>query len=225
MRASGTELEQARRVADQNLLLKIALRREQRHEIDEVAVIGHHLDVRMRPIGSPDHAITRGLDDLARKGHGVDKGWTDGGDALTAADLDPAFLVALHQLDQRLERQLTLAVGRLDAAHVIDGVAYRQPRQHLGIFGDVDRIEVQVDMPVERRDHVDHALKYPLVRHPAEMADEIEAAAAKAAVMQLAQTALAYAVIDVGNCSIRAVAHRNRIQCDTVVGAVYTGIH
>src|SRR5690242_21210132 len=114
MRASGTELEQARRVADQNLLLQLALRREQRHEIDEVAVIGHHLDVRMWPIRSPDHAIISRLDDLARKGHGIDKGWTGRGDALTTANLDPAFLVALHQLDQRLERQLPLPVGGLD---------------------------------------------------------------------------------------------------------------
>src|SRR5262249_30366500 len=37
---SFSEFEQPRRIGDQDLLLQLALRREQRNEVDEVAVIG-----------------------------------------------------------------------------------------------------------------------------------------------------------------------------------------
>src|SRR5579883_2979619 len=123
--ARSVELEQPRGIAHQDLLLQLRLRRKQRHQVDQVAVIRHHLDVGMRPIGAPDHPIGRRLDDLARVGHRVRKGRTGRRDALAAADLDPAFLVALHQLDQGAERKLVEAVGRLDAPHMIDGVAHR----------------------------------------------------------------------------------------------------
>src|SRR4029079_2621553 len=52
---SASEFEQPCGIIDQCLLLKRRLRRKQRNEVDEVAVIRHHLDVGMRPVGSPDH--------------------------------------------------------------------------------------------------------------------------------------------------------------------------
>jgi hypothetical protein len=51
-------------------------------------------------------------------------------------------------------------------------------------------VEVQIDMPAERRDHRDHALEHALSGHAAEMSHEIEAAAAKPPSCKLTQAPL-----------------------------------
>src|SRR5205085_2131060 len=66
----AVEVEQPRRIADEQLVLQCRLGREQRNEIDEISVVRHHLDVGMRPVGAPDHPLRRRLDDFAGKGHG-----------------------------------------------------------------------------------------------------------------------------------------------------------
>src|SRR3954454_6198173 len=99
-----SKLEQPRRIVDQYLLLQFGLRRKQRNQVDQIAVVGHHLDIGVRPVGPPDHAIGRGLDNTPRERHRVMERRSAGGHPLAAAHLDPAFLVALHQLDQRAER-------------------------------------------------------------------------------------------------------------------------
>src|SRR5262249_54167384 len=61
-------------------------------------------------------------------------------------------------------------------------------------------------------------------RNAAEMANEIEAAAAETALMQLAKPALRDGVVDIGNRAIGPVALRDGIERNGVVGAVHAGI-
>ena len=107
---------------------------------------------------------------------------------------------------------------------MIDGVAHRQFCQHLGIFRQVDRIEMQIDMPAERRDHRNDAVEGRHVGHPAEMAHEVEAAPAEPTFMQLAKAALGDGIVDIGDGAKGAVADRDGIQRHPVVGAMHAGI-
>ena len=62
------------------------------------------------------------------------------------------------------------------------------------------------------------------VGHPAEMAHEVEAAAAKTAFVQFAKAALGNGIVDIGDGAKGAVAHGDGIQRHPVVGAVHAGI-
>ena len=62
------------------------------------------------------------------------------------------------------------------------------------------------------------------VRHAAEMAHEVEAAAAKAAFVQFAKAALGNAIVDIGDGAKGPVAHGDGVQRHPVVGAVHAGI-
>src|SRR6478735_1817705 len=53
---------------------------------------------------------------------------------------------------------------------------------------------------------------------------KFEAAAAKAALMQLAQPGLRDGVVDIGDGAIGAAACSDGVERDTIVGAVYAGI-
>src|ERR1700730_13424357 len=75
----AVEFEKPGGISDQYLLLNLRLRREQRNEVDQIAVVRHHLDVGMRPIGTPDHPVRRGLDDAPGERHRIDKQRTGGG--------------------------------------------------------------------------------------------------------------------------------------------------
>ena len=83
---------------------------------------------------------------------------------------------------------------------------------------------MQIDMPAERRDHRDDAVEDRHVGHAAEMAHEVEAAAAKAAFVQFAKAALGNGIVDIGDGAKGAVAHGDGIQRHAVVGAVHAGI-
>ena len=67
-RASIREAEQTRRVVDQELPASGWIRRVERHQIDQVAVVRHHGNIRMRPVGSPEHPVRRGFDQRAPEG-------------------------------------------------------------------------------------------------------------------------------------------------------------
>jgi hypothetical protein len=61
-RLSIRKAEQARRVFDEKLVLNSRIRRVERDEIDQIAVIGHDRHVRVRPVRSPQDAIRRRID-------------------------------------------------------------------------------------------------------------------------------------------------------------------
>jgi hypothetical protein len=57
---------QSRRIVDQQLALQFGRYRNVRNEIDQEAVVGRvPLQIRMRPIGAPEHAVGEGFDDAA----------------------------------------------------------------------------------------------------------------------------------------------------------------
>src|SRR5579872_6774602 len=83
---------------------------------------------------------------------------------------------------------------------------------------------MQIDVPAERRDHRDDAMERSHVRHATKMAYEIETAATKTAVVELAEAALGDAIVDTGDRAKRSVAHRNGIQCHAIVCPMHAGI-
>jgi hypothetical protein len=109
---------------------------------------------------------------------------------LRAAHLDPAIFVA-HELEQRPKRRLLHAGGGIDPPHVIDHIRDRQLPDHLAQRLDIRSIEMQHHMPAESFDALEHTAKHVLVGRAAEMADEIEAHATHAAVMEICQLRLA----------------------------------
>jgi hypothetical protein len=155
------------------------LRGEQRNEVDQIAVVRHHLCVGVRPIGAPDHPVGSRPNDAPSERHRIQKGRASPGYALTPADLDPAFFVPPQQVNQRPERQLIEPVRGPYPSHMIDRVTHRKALERFRICGDFDGVEMQIDAPAERRDHLQHPLKYSLVRNAAEMSHEVEPAAPK----------------------------------------------
>src|SRR5438067_7445293 len=68
----ASETVQPRRVVDEDLALQLRLRHHLREEIHEVAVVRHVLaDVGMRPVGAPEDALGRSVDELPREWNGV----------------------------------------------------------------------------------------------------------------------------------------------------------
>src|SRR4051812_37140698 len=84
-------------ILHQDLALQDRLGRHAGEEIDQVAVVRHVLaHVGMRPVGAPQDAPGRGLDERARERQRVVERRPLRRDALRAADLDPEIVV-LHK--------------------------------------------------------------------------------------------------------------------------------
>ena len=79
-------------------------------------------------------------------------------------------------------------------------------------------------MPAQGSDHRDDAMEHGHVGYAAEMAHEVETAAAKAAVMQFAQAALGDAVVDIGDGAKGPIAHGDGVERHPVVGAMHAGV-
>src|SRR5690242_16139067 len=71
----SAKIVEPRRVLHQELLPHRRIGRDERHKIDEIAVIGHVAgDVGMGPIGAPEDAIGCGGDERVSKGNRVVEG-------------------------------------------------------------------------------------------------------------------------------------------------------
>jgi hypothetical protein len=52
------------RIIDQQFVLQLRCHRDMRDEVDQQAVVGHVIpEIGMRPVGAPQHAIGKALDD------------------------------------------------------------------------------------------------------------------------------------------------------------------
>src|SRR5262249_62283543 len=100
------EIKKQGRVCYEQLVLQLRLRRKQRDEVYEIAVVRHDFDIRMRPVGAPKHTIGSGFDHLACEGDGIMKRRAGRRDAFAAADLHPAFSVPLQEANESLKRNL-----------------------------------------------------------------------------------------------------------------------
>ena len=96
---------QAHRVVDSSLLLqRCGRRRDVRDEVDQQPVVGHVvLQVGVRPVGAPEHAVGEGLDDAPGERHHVAVGSPLAGQRLRAGDRQPlgAAHLAPHVADAR----------------------------------------------------------------------------------------------------------------------------
>ncbi|MNV66208.1 hypothetical protein D3C71_1589510 [compost metagenome] len=99
-----------------------------RDEIHQQAVVGHVvLEVGVRPVGTPEHAVGKLLDHPARKGHHVAVGTAlaiqrlGAGQrkALGARYLAPHVRVLAHELQEQRELCAVHALGNIRASHVV----------------------------------------------------------------------------------------------------------
>src|SRR5438105_4565373 len=86
---------EALRVVDQHRLPLLLRRRNLGEKIDEIAVVGHFLEIGMRPVGAPDRAVAEIGDQLAREWHRILPRCPLPRDALGPAHLDP-YVPAFH---------------------------------------------------------------------------------------------------------------------------------
>ena len=86
-------------------------------------------DVRVRPVGAPDRAVRRGVQQGARHAHGIEIGRDAVGDAVRPGELDPQVGQGEGLLEPR-EAGIGHAVARLHACHVVDHERYAQRGQH-----------------------------------------------------------------------------------------------
>src|SRR5205807_6369458 len=106
------EPEQSGGIVDEKLLPDRGIRRIERDQIDDLALVRHDLDVGMRPVGAPQHAVRRVVDQALGKWHRVMKWLAGGGRPLQARDLYPALFIARLQIEQRLESGIVEALCR-----------------------------------------------------------------------------------------------------------------
>src|SRR5258706_12561740 len=59
------------RIVDEQFRAQRLIGGEVRNQVDEVAVVGHLANVRVRPIGAPKNTIRRGRDELCREWDGI----------------------------------------------------------------------------------------------------------------------------------------------------------
>ena len=171
-------------VAHQQLPARRLVGGEGGDEVEQIAVVGHMRDVRVRPVGAPQHALRSGVDERPGERHHVVIRRTAGAEPLCAGELDPAPLVA-KQREKRAERRLVEAAADRDARHVVDDVRHREAVEHLGVIDEVGGVDVQHEVPAELGDALHHRPEALGLGRPAEMLDEVEAGAPHAGVVQL----------------------------------------
>src|SRR2546429_6116260 len=175
---SREPIEPLRMVDEQPLALRLggAVVADQ---IDEIAVVRHEGEIRMRPVGAPQRAIAELRDQLPREGHRVAPGRALARDALGAAHLDPDVL-RLQEREQRLELRALRAARSIDAPHVVDDDRHGRALERRRELGDARAGEMDLQVPAdvrEARRHGEHGLDRVAA---AQMIHVMEARAAKA---------------------------------------------
>src|ERR1700733_15813484 len=79
--------KQLGRIIDQHQLARAFIRRDLGDQVDQVAVIGHGVVVRVRPVGAPDHALGRMRGEIARESYRIGIGIFLLADAIRAGEL------------------------------------------------------------------------------------------------------------------------------------------
>src|SRR3981189_1278026 len=106
-KASAVEAVKALRIGDQNPALRRRVRREQRDQIDQIAVVGHVFGyVRVWPVGAPQNPVRCGFDKGPCEGQCIREWRPRVRDALCTADLDPALAVIPRKIEEASKGRL-----------------------------------------------------------------------------------------------------------------------
>src|SRR3981189_3132281 len=106
-KASAVEAVKALRIGDQNPALRRRVRREQRDQIDQIAVVGHVFGyVRVWPVRAPQNPVRCSFDEGACEGYCIRERWPRARDALCTADFDPALGLILRKIEEASKRVL-----------------------------------------------------------------------------------------------------------------------
>ena len=178
----------------------------------------------MRPVGSPENPVRRRGDERFGERERVREGRSQRGHALRPADLDPGVL-ALHELEQRLERLLLHSVGRLRPAHVIDHHRDGDGAEQLLQLDDVLALEMHDQVPAERPDALHGAAHEPGIGPALQVLHEIEAHAANSALVQALELAVGAALLDDRGAAVAPARARDRVERRAHVRAVAGRVH
>src|SRR5262249_55862355 len=160
-----------------------------------------------------------------RKGHRSGDRRPGARNPLRPADLPPALVVVLCKREQRLERRLLQAVPGRYTPHVIDDERYRKLAQEIAVAWQIHRVEMQVHVPTQRLDALDHAVELTHVGDPAQMLHEIESYAPKARLMKLFEHPAGKRIVGVGYAAVSTTALRDGIDDHGVVRTVTACVH
>ena len=178
----------------------------------------------MWPIGAPQHAVGRGLDQRPCEWNRIVERPPAGGYPLGAAHLNPCERIA-HQLEQLLERLLIQPRFCTHAAHVVDHERHLDTCDPLRILQDVLCVQMQHHVPAEPLDTFEHTVEYIEIGRAAQMRDEIEAHAAHAACVEVGQLFVGDTAIDDRHAAIAAVTACDCIEHRGIVRAVAACLH
>ncbi len=222
-------LAQYRRVglSTSSLLRCSSRRRDARQQVDQLAVVGHvRLEVRVRPVRAPQHAIRERLDDAARERHEVVVARrTAARQAFRAADLRPDVRVIAHQLHEQLEARRGQRLRHVRPTHVVDDDDRRKRGDELVQLRQILRFEVDDDVPAERLDALGDLDQHFARRHVDETLDEVEAHAAHAGGIELAELLVGEISGHSRDAARAAVRRPQRIDHRAIVGAVTRRLH
>ena len=132
-----------------------------RDEIDQKAVVGHVvLQVRMRPVRSPQRAVGEFFDQAAGEGDDVAIGVLFAvqrrrprkRQPLGAGDLAPDVRVLAHEPEEERKFGAVDGLSDIGATHVVDDDRSRQDGEEVPEFGQIRRLEIDDDMPAEAGD-------------------------------------------------------------------------
>ena len=169
--------------------------------------------------------LFRSFDERPGEGYGVRKRWPGAGDTLRTGDFDPAMAVLARQIQKRPKwRLIEPCLGR-HAPHVVDNKGHGQLVQKVVELDQIGRVKMQVDMPPERLNALQDAMKLVHVRHAAQVLHEVEAHSPKALLVKLREIMLGKGVVRVRDTTILATALGNGVDNDRVIHTMATRVH
>jgi hypothetical protein len=205
-----------------------------RDEVHQQAVVGHVvLQVGVRPVGAPEHAIRELLDDAFRERDHVGVGillaiqrlGTGDRQPLGTAHLAPDVGVLAHELLEQRELWPVHGQRHIRSAHVVHHDGGGQRREEVPQFGQIHRLEVDHHVPAELGDASSDFHQLVLGREIDQALDEIEAHAAHAGGVQLLQLVVGDAALHRGHTPRLAATGQAGVDHGAVVGAVAGGLH
>ncbi len=181
-------------IVDQQASLQLRRGRELRNQVDQVAIVRHvGLEVGMRPIRAPEHAIGEQLDEASRERHEVTvvRRATDR-QPLGAAHLRPNMRMPAHQAHEAGEFRPVERLRDIGPPHVIHHHRRRQLREERLQLGQILRLEIHHHVPAQRLD-ASRDFEQDIGRSDVHQAfHEIEAHAPHTRVVQLLQLSIGH---------------------------------
>src|SRR6187549_3815416 len=220
---------QAHRVVDEQLTLQFRCPRNVWHVVNEEPIIGHVvLEIRVWPVGAPEHSIGKCFDESpGKRNHvaigvpfAVDRGRSRDRQSLGAADFRPDIFVLAQHADEQLEFGAVDRFADIGSTHVIHHHSGWKRGEEVPEFRKIRGFEVDDDVPAKWRDPMCDLSEHVARREVDEAFDEVEARAADAGLVHRCELGVGHRSIDGRDAACAAVGGEQRVNECPIVGAV-----